>query len=75
MKEGISEGDRVSVFVKAVLPQRMKCKLLVIDKLPPAPPLPCRYFLPAGGRMDRWDYAPAETCRPAAQTIFEDAGQ
>ena len=75
VKEGISEGDRVSVFVKAVLPQRMKCKLLVIDKLPPAPPLPCRYFLPAGGRMDRWDYAPAETCRPAAQTIFEDAGQ
>ena len=75
VKEGISEGDRVSVIVKAVLPQRMKCKLLVIDKLPPAPPLPCRYFLPQGGRMTRWDYAPAGVCRPGAQTVFEDRGQ
>ena len=75
LREGISEGDRVSVFVKAVLPQRLKCKLLILDKLPPAPPLPCRYFLPQGGRMTRWDYAPAGVCRPGAQTVFEDRGQ
>ena len=75
LREGISEGDRVSVFVKAVLPQRLKCKLLILDKLPPAPPLPCRYFLPQGGRMTRWDYAPAGVCRPGAQTLFEDRGQ
>lgn len=71
-REGIAEGDRVSVFVKALLPQRMKCKLLIIDRLPPAPPPPCRYYLPEGGRMDRWDYAPEGVCRPAARTVFED---
>ena len=75
LREGISEGDRVSVFVKAVLPQRLKCKLLILDKLPPAPPLPCRYFLPQGGRRTRWDYAPAGVCHPGAQTVFEDRGQ
>ena len=28
------EGDRVSVFIKSILPDRMKIKLLVIDRLP-----------------------------------------
>ena len=46
----LREGDRVSVFLKAILPERMKIKLLVIDRLPPEParrPLPTSS--PTGG--------------------------
>ncbi len=69
-KEGIREGDRVSVYIKSILPQRMKLKLLIIDALPPADaPEPPRYFLPQG-RLKRWDYAP-EGCRKAGgETVF-----
>ena len=34
-REGLREGDRVSVYVKSILPDRMKLKLLIIDQLPP----------------------------------------
>ena len=36
----LHEGGRVSVYIKAILPQSMKIKLLVIDALPPAPERP-----------------------------------
>ena len=69
-KEGIREGDRVSVYIKSILPQRMKLKLLIIDQLPPAPgPEEPRYFLPQG-KLKRWSYAP-EGCRKAGgETVF-----
>ena len=69
-KEGVREGDRVSVYIKSILPQRMKLKLLIIDALPPAPgPEEPRYFLPQG-KLKRWSYAP-EGCRKAGgETVF-----
>ena len=60
----LREGDRVSVFLKAILPERMKIKLLVIDRLPPEPtPSPLAYFI-TDGRLGHWRYAP-EGCRKA----------
>lgn len=64
------EGDRVSVFLKAILPERMKIKLLVIDRLPPAAaPGPLSYYI-TGGTLARWQYAP-EGCRKSGlETVF-----
>ena len=60
----LREGDRVSVFLKAILPERMKIKLLIIDRLPPEPvPPPLTYFI-TDGRLGHWRYAP-EGCRKA----------
>lgn len=36
-KERLSPGDGVSVYIKSIRPERMKIKLQVIEKLPPAP--------------------------------------
>ena len=57
-REDLREGDRVSVYLKSVAPERMKIKLLVIDRLPPleAPP-PLRYYH-TEGRLEHWRYAP-----------------
>ena len=67
---GLREGDRVSVYLKAILPERMKIKLLVIDRLPPEPtPPPLRYYV-AGGRLQRWRYAPEDCKKTGLETVF-----
>jgi len=68
--EGVREGDRVSVFLKSILPDRMKIKLHIIDTLPGgAPPTPPKYFI-TGGKLDRWDYAPKGRGKPGSETVF-----
>ena len=66
----LREGGRVSVYIKAILPQSMKIKLLVIDELPPAsqrPPL--EYFI-TGGRVDKWKYAPPGCSKVGPESVF-----
>ena len=61
-REDLHEGDRVSVFLKSILPERMKIKLLIIDRLPPEPPPPPPPYFITDGRLGHWRYAP-EGCR------------
>lgn len=52
----LEENQRVSVYLKAILPDRHKIKLLIIDRLPPDPaPAPLRYFH-TEGRLEHWNY-------------------
>ena len=56
--EGLREGDRVSVFIKSIFPDRHKIKLRVLERLPhesALPPLP--YFHRSGSLTD-WKYIP-----------------
>lgn len=70
LRADLREGDRVSVYIKAISPERMKIKLLVIDKLPPEPaPSPLRYFI-TGGQIARWRYAPEGCAKQSGETIF-----
>lgn len=55
---GIREGDRVSVYIKSMFSNVTKCKLLIINKLSPAPPCQLRYWLPKDLFLDQWRYAP-----------------
>lgn len=70
-KAGVREGDRVSVYIKSILPERMKLKLLIIDVLPEEEgPEEPRYFVSEGTVLERWSYAP-EGCRKAGgETVF-----
>lgn len=59
-REDLMPGDRVSVYIKAILPDRQKVKLIVIRTLPStqeAPPI--RYFLTSGS-VSGWRYAGEE---------------
>lgn len=56
---GLEENQRVSVYVKAIQPERHKVKLLVIDRLPPGPADKYRYSA-TSGRMAPWRYLPEE---------------
>lgn len=54
--------DAVSVYIKAILPERLKIKLVALRKLDPAslPPRPLCYFHTAG-HLDSWRYG-SEGC-------------
>jgi len=71
-REGVREGERVSVFIKAIQPERMKLKLLIIDTLPkPDAPEQPRYFI-TDGVLKRWSYAPEGCRKPGSETVFLD---
>lgn len=55
-KEGLQDGDRVSVYIKSILPQKRKIKLLVLEKLSGmTEPSPFRYYT-TEGVVEEWAY-------------------
>ena len=72
LRPGYTEGDSVSVYIKSILPERMKLKLLIIGKLSaPSGPPPIRYFQ-TEGRLTRWEYPPKGCSKVGAVTVFAD---
>lgn len=57
--EGVKDGDHASVYIKSILPQRMKIKLVIVDSFSADyPPAPIRYFTDSR-HIDSWVYSPA----------------
>ena len=68
-REGVFVGQQASVFIKSILPEKMKVKLVIVDCFDstfarPAPPV---YFTDAA-HIDRWVYSPAG----CSKTVFSD---
>ena len=68
-KERLAPGDGVSVYIKSIRPERMKIKLQVIEKLPPAPAEPIHYQI-TDGRLERWVYSPPNYEKAPVETVF-----
>ncbi|MCI9331077.1 MAG: S1 RNA-binding domain-containing protein [Oscillibacter sp.] len=68
-KERLSPGDGVSVYIKSIRPERMKIKLQVIEKLPPAPPEPLHYQI-TDGKLEHWVYSPPDYEKTPVETDF-----
>ena len=69
----VAEGDRVSVYIKTIRPDRMKVKLQIIETLPPEEgPRPLRYQI-TDGRLSRWVYSPPGYEKAAVETVFTEA--
>ncbi len=58
LRSGIRVGQHASVYIKNIVPERMKIKLAIVDVFDEscAPPQ-MRYFY-EGGHMDSWTYTP-----------------
>jgi len=65
-------GDGCAVYIKSILPERMKIKLVMIDLCDPPQRSEAQYYLPENGRhMDRWQYSP-HRCDRIIETVFAD---
>ena len=68
-REGTTIGQQASVYIKNLLPEKMKIKLIIIDTFDSSyQPSPPDYFF-HGSHMDRFVYSPACAFRPM-ETVF-----
>lgn len=66
-------GDLAAVYIKSIIPERMKVKLVIIDSYPsPEPPEPPKYYIDPEriGHLDAWEYSPT-SCPRLIETVFE----
>ena len=73
-REDLIAGDRVSVYIKSIRPERMKIKLQVIEKLPPDSTLPTLKYQITDGVLDRWIYSPPNYEKAPVETVFLQDG-
>ena len=67
--DGVTPGQGASVYIKSVLPERMKIKLIIVDTFDaPQLPQPMRYYTECE-HMDRWVYSP-DCCDKVIETVF-----
>ena len=61
-RPGVKVGQRATVFIKSINPEKMKIKLVLIDSSPDfSPPAPPVYFLPEElDHIDYWRYSPPD---------------
>lgn len=71
--EGIRVGDCASVYIKAILPEKMKMKLVLIDTFPQEelPPPPQYFVPPQQHHINHWIYTPECAVR-RIETIFSE---
>jgi small subunit ribosomal protein S1 len=70
-KPGVRPGQQASVYIKSLIPEKMKVKLIIVDAFdapcPPRSPLPYRI---TEGRLRCWRYSPPQSDR-VVETVFE----
>lgn len=68
-RPGVLPGQQASVYIKSILPARMKIKLVIIDTFDyHYKPLPPKYYF-EGKHMDVFQYSPPE-CAKTISTVF-----
>ena len=68
-KEGVKAGQQASVYIKSIIPEKMKIKLIIIDTFDyNYNPLKPEYYIESG-HIDRFVYSP-ENCEKLIETMF-----
>lgn len=75
LKEGIQPGNTVSVYIKAIIPEKMKIKLIIVDSFqsPSKKPEPFKYMIEKE-HIDRWVYS-TEGCDKIISTDFSSSAK
>ncbi len=58
-KDNVYIGQQASVYIKSIIPEKMKIKLIIIDSFDGANTSPEKYFY-EGNHIDRFEYSPPE---------------
>ena len=71
-RDGVTVGQRAAVYIKNVIPEKMKVKLVLVDAYNSNAPTEHRFDYPAElSHIDRWVYSPKESAR-VIETVFEE---
>ncbi len=67
-RPGVAVGDSAAVYIKSIIPEKMKIKLIIIDSHPAPPERDITYFVDtvACAHINHWRYSP-----PSAQKLIE----
>lgn len=69
-REGVKEGQSAAVFIKNIIPEKMKVKLSIIDSFDNEFSAPkCNYYI-SQGHVSKWIYSPA-CCEKLIETVFD----
>ncbi len=69
--EGIYPGMTAAVYIKSIIPEKMKIKLVIVDASGSGEDYsPIEYFFD-GTHLDRWDYSP-KNCTKEISTVFSE---
>lgn len=71
VRPGVEIGDFCTVYIKNIIPDRMKIKLVIIDSRPGATVTPLTYFIDTTRtkHIDYWRYSP-QFCKKVIETRF-----
>ena len=74
LREGVAVGDRCAVYIKSIIPDRMKIKLVIIDSHGEACSSRMHYFVDTAAvrHMSAWRYSPPG-CRKVIETVFDES--
>ena len=69
LTEGIEAGQHCSVFIKNIIPEKMKLKLIIVDSFNASYPEPVTKPFFTGTHMDRFVYSP-KCCPRKIESVF-----
>ena len=67
-RKNVKVGQMASVYIKSLLPDKMKVKLIIIDTFDSADEIETSFFLDSG-HIDYWKYSP-DSCQRIIETDF-----
>ncbi len=68
-RDNVEPGQKVSVYIKSIIREKMKVKLIIIDVFDAdRSPDPINYFI-SSGHIDRWRYSPDDSAK-VIETVF-----
>ncbi len=70
LRGGVTAGESVSVYIKAIIPEKMKVKLVIVDVCEECTPASSLHYYIDSGHLSEWNYAPPASGRKMI-TCFE----
>ena len=68
--DGITAGCHAGVYIKSMLPERMKIKLIIVDAFDAEYPTPPIKYYTEADHIDHWVYSPSE-CSKVIESSFD----
>jgi len=68
-REGVEEGQCAAVYIKSIVPEKMKIKLVIVDSYNGEKTLKKHEYFINDGHLDTWRYSP-DCCDRIIETVF-----